>query len=373
MWYNRLMVYNWQLKDWPDFSYNSSAIEDLLLDAITKISLLTGGLNEVTEENKLETVIRVMISEALKSSAIEGENLSEEAVYSSVRNHFGIKPRVKVQDRSAEAISEIIVDAYKTYEEPLSKKQLNHWHSILCADAKSIVVGSYRKHKEAMQVISGYVGKTKVHFEAPPSSALANEMKNFITWFNATAPGKAQEIKAAPLRAAIAHLYFESIHPYEDGNGRLGRIIAEKALSQTMGFPIAISLSQEIEAKKKLYYQALEQAQKSNEITEWLVYFLNLLISAVETTQKILNFILSKSKFFERHQDQLNPRQVKVIKRMFEEGPGGFKGGMNASKYMKISKCSKATATRDLADLLTQKVFKKLEAGGRSTSYVLSL
>lgn len=366
------MKYNWQLKDWANFSYDSKAIEPLLLEAITKISLLTGGLNEVTEQNKLETIIRIMISEALKSSAIEGEILKEDEIYSSVRNHFGIKPGVKVKDKKADAISEIIVDAYKTYNKALSKKQLNHWHGILCASSRSIVVGSYRKHEESMQVVSGFIGKTKIHFEAPPSSRVENEMKVFINWFNTTALGKSKEIKAAPLRAAIAHLYFESIHPYEDGNGRLGRIIAEKALSQTMGFPIMICLSQEIESNKKLYYKALEIAQKSNEITAWLVYFLNLLISSIGSTQKILNFVLNKSKFLERYKNQLNLRQVKVVKRMFEEGPSGFKGGMSASKYMKITKCSKATATRDLADLLGKNVFKKLSAGGRSTNYTLN-
>jgi len=366
------MKYNWQLKDWPNFSYDSRAIEGLLLESITKISLLTGGLNEVTDQNKLETIIRIMISEALKSSEIEGEILNKDEVYSSVKNHLGIKPRVKVKDKKADAISEIIVDAYRTYNKALSKKQLNHWHSILCAGSRSIVIGSYRKHKEPMQVVSGHIGKTKIHFEAPPTSKIENEMKNFIDWFNATALGGTKEIKAAPLRAAIAHLYFESIHPYEDGNGRLGRIIAEKALSQTMGFPIMICLSQEIESNKKLYYKALEKAQKSNEITEWLIYFLELLISSVGATQKILNFILNKSKFFELHKNELNSRQVKVINRMFEEGPSGFKGGMSASKYLKITKCSKATATRDLADLLKKKVFKKLASRGRSTSYTLN-
>lgn len=365
------MAYNWQLKDWPNFTYNSLEIQELLLEAVEKISLLTGGIKELQDENQLDATIRVMLSEALKSSEIEGEHLNKEAVFSSVKNHLGLKPQIKVNDSNADSISRIIVDAYQNFNKKLSKKQINTWHETLFKDRKDIVVGDYRKHHEPMQVVSGNVAKPKIHYEAPPSSQVNKEMQGFIEWFNQTAPGKSSEIKAAPLRAAIAHLYFESIHPYEDGNGRLGRIIAEKALAQSMGYPIILCLSLEINSKKKLYYSSLGQAQRSNEITNWLKYFLQMLISASSRTEELLNFVVKKSKFYKEHQDQLNPRQAKVIKRMLNEGIDGFKGGINATKYMKITKCSKATATRDLSDLLKKNILIKLDQGGRSTSYDL--
>lgn len=367
------MKYNWQLKDWPNFNYRLAEINDLIIDAVQEISLITGGIKDSEQQNQIDTIIGIMLSEALKSSEIEGEILDKEEVYSSVRQHFGLKPLINVKDSRANAISQIMVDAYKSFDKPLSQKQLNSWHQVLFQHRSDIVIGNYRKHQEPMQVVSGHVGKIKIHFEAPPFNVLKHEMQEFIKWFNNTAPGKAHEIKAAPLRAAMAHLYFESIHPYEDGNGRIGRIIAEKALSQTMGYPLLICLSQEIESKKKLYYSSLEKAQSSNEITAWLQYFLTMLIAATKRTDKLLNFVLSKSRFYSKHQDDLNPRQAKVIKRMLDEGVNGFQGGINASKYMKIAKCSKATATRDLQDLQAKTIIIKLSAGGRSTSYELNL
>jgi Fic family protein len=365
------MKCNWQLQDWPNFSYNQAEVNDLLLDAVKQISLLTGSIKD--SENQIDTIIGIMLSEALKSSEIEGDILNREEVYSSVRQHFGLKPLIKIKDSRANAISQIMVDAYQTFAKPLSHKQLNAWHQVLFQERSNIVVGNYRKHQEPMQVVSGHFGKVKIYFEAPPSTILKHEMQEFIKWFNNTAPGKAHEIKAAPLRAAMAHLYFESIHPYEDGNGRIGRIIAEKALSQTMGYPLLICLSQEIESKKKLYYSSLEKAQSTNEITAWLKYFLTMLIAATKRTNKLLTFVLSKSRFYNKYQDELNLRQAKLIKRMLDEGSDGFKGGINASKYMKITKCSKATATRDLQELQHKAILNKLDAGGRSTSYELNL
>ena len=198
-------------------------------------------------------------------------------------------------------------------------------------------------------------------------------MKKFIKWFNDTGPGGTHEIKKAPVRSAIAHLYFESIHPFEDGNGRIGRAIAEKALSQGIGRPVFMSLSKTIEANKNEYYNALEKAQRSNEITEWISYFVKTIIAAQTEAEEQIEFILKKAKFFDRFKDRLSERQVKVIRRMLEEGPQGFKGGMNASKYVSITNASKPTATRDLQSLLELGVFILLgESGGRSTRYQLN-
>lgn len=366
------MKYNWQLKDWPNFSYDRSGIQDLLLETVQAISVLAGSLSDIDGKYRLQTMVQAMVSEVLKSSEIEGKFLLEQDVYSSVCKHLGLKSEHKHKDYQADALSQIMVNAYETYAEDLTEQQLNYWHSVLFAHNTKILVGQYRTHLEAMQVVSGHQGKTRIHFEAPPSSQVSKEMQNFIIWFNQTAPGNKFEIKAAPIRAAIAHLYFGSIHPYEDGNGRLGRILAEKALAQGLGAPVFLCISQEIQSKKKLYYSSLEHAQKSNEISSWLEYFLTTLLAAKFRTEKLLKFVIKKSKFYAKHQDQLNDRQAKVIQRMLDEGVSGFKGGMSAAKYMKIARCSKATATRDLSGLFEQGILIRM-AAGRSTNYDLKL
>ena len=223
-----------------------------------------------------------------------------------------------------------------------------------------------------MQVVSGAIGKEKIHFEAPPSSRVPDEMNRFLQWFNDTAPGGTTEIKKAAIRSAIAHLYFETIHPFEDGNGRIGRAIAEKALAQTIGHPMLLSLSRAIEADKQAYYNALEQAQKNNEITPWIEYFIAVILQAQKQARELIDFILKKSRFFDRFKDTLNDRQAKVIKRMLEAGPEGFAGGMSANKYISITKASKATATRDLQQLFEWEVLL-VEGGGRSTHYKLNI
>jgi len=222
-----------------------------------------------------------------------------------------------------------------------------------------------------MQVVSGAIGREKIHFEAPPSIKVKKEMRQFIQWFNDTAPGGKKEITKAPVRAAIAHLYFESIHPFEDGNGRIGRAIAEKAFSQTIGRPVLMSLSQTIEADKKLYYKALENAQRSNEITEWITYFVHAIFKAQLKAKEMITFTLKKTKFLDRFKEQLNARQLKVIERMLRE-PDGFKGGMTAKKYTSITKVSKATATRDLQELTAFGAIESI-AAGRSTHYRLKM
>jgi len=247
---------------------------------------------------------------------------------------------------------------------------LLYWHRILLANSTKIKAGVWRKHKAPMQVVSGTIGKEKVHFEAPPSKQVPQEMEHFIHWFNSTAPGGDKEIKKAPVRSAIAHLYFESIHPFEDGNGRIGRAIAEKALSQTIGRPVMLSLSQVIEADKKSYYKALEKAQRKNEITEWLQYFTGIVYEAQIAANKLISFTLQKSMFINQYKTLLNERQLKVVLKMLES-PKGFEGGMSAKKYISITKTSKATATRDLQQLLELGALI-LKGGGRSTHYTIN-
>lgn len=223
-----------------------------------------------------------------------------------------------------------------------------------------------------MQVVSGPIGKIKIHFEAPPSKQVPDEMATFIHWFNSTAPGGRQEIKLAVVRSAIVHLYFESIHPFEDGNGRIGRALSEKALSQGLGYPALLSLSRTVEANKNKYYDALKHAQRSNEISDWITYFVDTVLEAQTDSERQIDFVLKKTKFFDSYATQLAERQIKVIRRILEEGPLGFVGGMNAKKYIGITGVSKATATRDLQHLEDLGILCRIGAG-RSTRYELVL
>lgn len=367
------MKYNWQHKDWPNFHYSLADVEEGLFNFAEETGYMTGVLKSLPQEMQMEAIIDIMVSEAIKTSEIEGEYLSRKDVTSSIRNHLGLnKTPDLVKDKMSQGAGELMVNVRQSYSEPLTEEKLFSWHKILFGKSVRINTGKWREHTEPMQVVSGAIGKEKIHFEAPPSSVVANEMRSFINWFNETAPDGLNPIRKAPIRSAIAHLYFETIHPFEDGNGRIGRAIAEKALSQTIGRPVLLSLSRTIEADKNSYYQALEQAQKSNDITSWIIYFVNLTLAAQKDATQLINFILKKSRFFDRFKNTLNERQLKVIKRMFDAGPNGFEGGMNARKYVSLTKTSKATATRDLQNLLEQGVLV-IEGGGRSTHYTLNI
>lgn len=367
------MRYNWQQKDWLNFTYSLNEIEDKLFSFMERAGHVSGILKTLPADIQMEAVIDMMVAEAIKTSEIEGEYLSRKDVLSSIKKNLGlISPHEKIKDKKATGIGELMTDVRNTFKEELSKEKLFAWHKMIMANSKDVEVAKWRTHKEPMQVISGAMGKQKIHFEAPPSAIVPKQMEQFIQWFNLTAPGGKKEIKKAPLRSAIAHLYFETIHPFEDGNGRMGRAIAEKALSQGIGRPVMLSLSRTIEANKKNYYAALEKAQQRNEITAWVNYFVQAILDAQIEAEQQIDFTLKKVKFFDQFKEQLNNRQFTVIKRMLEEGAKGFEGGMNASKYVGITKTSKATATRDL-QLLAEIGAFIASGGGRSTSYKVNL
>jgi Fic family protein len=265
-----------------------------------------------------------------------------------------------------------MLDVRNSFREPLTKEKLFSWHRMIFPGAKDISVGHWRTHAEPMQIISGAIGKQKVHFEAPPSSRLSKEMERFLQWFNDTAPGEKKEITRPPVRAAITHLYFETIHPFEDGNGRIGRALAEKALSQGMGRPVLLSLSRTIEAEKKNYYAALEKAQGSLDITGWIYYFSQTVLDAQSRSEQQIEFTLKKVKFFDHFRARLNDRQLRALTRIFEEVAGGFAGGINAAKYIGITKTSKATATRDLQELTEIGALTAI-GGGRNARYEIKV
>lgn len=366
------MTYNWQQSNWPHFKYNLKDIEDILFAFAERVGRVGGLLEGLPEDDRNEAMIDIMVAEAIKTSEIEGEYLSRQDVLSSIRNNLGLGHAPQSHDKRAEGIAQLMIDVRNSYAEKLTQKKLFSWHAMVMKGTKRVKAGTWRTHKEPMQVISGPIGKEKIHFEAPPSKTVPKEMTAFFKWFNETGPGGKAEIKKAVVRSAIAHLYFETIHPFEDGNGRVGRALSEKALSQGMGRPVLMSLSKTIEANKKDYYDALKEGQRSNEITSWIAYFSNLVLTAQIQAEEEIDFTLRKTKFFDKFQNDLNERQVKVIKRMLEEGLKGFTGGMSAKKYIAITQTSKPTATRDLQDLVEKGIFKT-SGGGRSTRYEINV
>jgi Fic family protein len=369
------MNYNWQQADWPNFRYELTSVLDVLFSIAEKTGQISGKITHLTTGLQSETLINLMVEEAVKTSEIEGEYISRPDVRSSIKNKLGLNQNIThIHDKRAQSVVEMMFDVRNTFKQPLTAEKLFEWHLMLMSANinSNLRIGCWRTHKEPMQIVSGREGKWIVHFEAPPSQTVPKEMKRFIDWFNNTAPEGLKEIKFAPIRAAITHLYFESIHPFEDGNGRIGRAIAEKALSQGLGYPVMLSLSQAIEADKKNYYAALNSASKSNEITSWIHYFVKIILAAQIAVEKQIDFIVKKSLFFDNYENQLNERELKVVRRMLEAGVNGFEGGMHTKKYMKLTGISKATATRDLHHLLTIGVFKQT-GSGRSVHYEIDL
>ena len=248
----------------------------------------------------------------------------------------------------------MMVSLYRTFAEPLSDNMLFSWHRMLFFERGGLHdIGKYRTSAEPMEVVSGALYAPKVHFEAPPSAKVAKEMARFIAWFNRTAPNGNEPLPALT-RAGVAHLYFESVHPFEDGNGRIGRAITEKALAQSFGQPMLTALAATILSRRKAYYAALEAANKNNELTTWLAWFAGISIEAQRRTTASVEFLIDKTRLLDRMRGQLNERQEKALLRILREGSEGFKGGLSAGNYVSIAGASPATATRDLADLVAK-------------------
>jgi Fic family protein len=372
------MAYNWQQNDWTIFDYDKDKFEEIALHFQEIAGQSMGYLKGLSLSEQDNSIVTLLVKEAIKTSAIEGELISRVDVISSIKKNLGYAtPSIIIKDKRSEGIAELLVKSRESFADDISDEILFDWHKLLMRGNYAVEVGHWRTHQEPMQVVSGTMGKEKVHFEAPPSEIVSNEMNQFILWFNNTkpngySPNGYSPINNAIIRSAISHLYFESIHPFEDGNGRIGRIISEKALSQGIKRPILMSLSTAIESDKKAYYEALQQAQRSNKINNWIQYFGELIIKSQHEFIDSIAFSLKKAHFFDNKKAILNERQLKVIKRMIDEGEESFEGGMNARKYQAISKTSKATATRDLQDLLEKQILIAI-GGGRSRNYQVNL
>jgi Fic family protein len=346
------MRWNWELPDWPNFKYDEAAFAALESRFLTTSGVLLGSYKHLEESEQTALKIELMSEEALKTSEIEGEYLNRDSLQSSIRHQFGLPTEHGRIPPAEQGVAEMTVSVYEKWSEALSNESLFKWHSMLVQGRRDLIdIGRYRTSTHPMQVVSGHVGKRKVHFEAPPSDRMSYEMNGFIKWFNKTAPNGKQPLSAL-IRSGIAHLYFVSVHPFEDGNGRIGRAISEKALSQNLQQPTLIALARTIEAKRKDYYATLERGNRKLEITEWLHYFAETILEAQAYTIQCVEFLIEKARFFDRLGDQLNVRKHKVLARMFAEGLEGFKGGLSADNYISIAKTSASTATRDLKDLV---------------------
>ncbi|MGH6769201.1 MAG: Fic family protein [Xanthobacteraceae bacterium] len=366
------MTWNWERPEWPSFSYKSMALAQLEQQFLLQSGEFVGACKHIGPDDQETLKIDLISDEAVKTSEIEGKILNRDSVQSSLRYQLGLGAEKPGVDPAERGISEMMVDLYRNYAKALDDATTFAWHKMLLSGDKTIsVIGAYREHADPMQVVSGPDYKRTVHFEAPPSLRMKEEMARFNAWFNDTAPGGKNPL--SPLtRAGIAHLYFVCIHPFEDGNGRIGRALAEKSLAQNLDRPSLIALAYTIERKRNDYYAALERNNKELEITAWLTYFANTILEAQRNTIKRVDFFVAKAKFYEKFRDQLNERQDKVIARMFNEGIDGFKGRLSADNYINISKTSRATATRDLQDLVDKGALKK--AGElRHTRYSLNL
>jgi Fic family protein len=348
------MKWNWQQADWPDFDWNSSRLALAEQRFLVGGGMFAGAIRHLGAEDRDLITVEAMSTEALTTSEIEGEILDRASVQSSIRLQLGLEADGRRVPPAERGVAEMMIGLYRSFSAPLSGEMLFQWHGMLMSGRRDLAdVGRYRTSTGPMRVVSGPAGAPKVHFEAPPSKKVPLEMGRFLKWFNRTAPAGAQPLPALA-RAGIAHLYFESIHPFEDGNGRIGRAVAEKSLAQSLGQPCLIALAATMLARRAGYYAALEAANNRNEITAWLAWFAGTVIEAQRRALALIEFLIDQAKLLDRLRGTLNDRQQKALLRMFREGPEGLQGGMSAGKYRAITGASPATTTRDLSDLAAQ-------------------
>ncbi len=366
------MSYIHEQPDWPDLQWDAARLSSLLADIRHRQGRLLGKMEGLGFQLRAEATLTMLTQDVIKSSAIEGKRLDLEMVRSSIARRLGMdKGGVVPSSREVEGVVEMMLDATRQYAEPLNAERLFAWHAALFPTGRSgmqrITVGAWRPLEAGpMQVVSGPMGRERVHFEAPSADRLDREMAAFLKWFE-------EDRKIDPvLKAGIAHLWFVTIHPFEDGNGRIGRAIVDMALARAEGTSERFySLSTQIEAERKQYYAILEGSQRGGtNITLWLEWFLNCLGRAVDGAEGSFASILQKAKLWDQiNQDPVNERQRKVINRLLD----GFEGKLSTSKYAKLAKCSEDTALRDIKILLDRGILMQEKGRGRSTSYSLDL
>lgn len=361
----------WQAPDWPGWRYDLAALAQPMSDVSRAQGLLLGRLADVGMVQRDEASLSALTDDVVKTSAIEGEQLDLESVRSSIARRLGVDiGALAPVDRHVEGVVEMVLDATANCTAPLTRDRLFGWHAALFptgyAGRTRINVCCWRNDADGpMQVVSGPLGRQRVHFEAPPADRLESEIGRFLAWANS-------ESSEPPLiKAGLAHLWFVTLHPFDDGNGRIARAVGDLFLSRADGSPQRFySLSAQIQRERKAYYDVLERTQRqSMDVTDWLAWFLESLHRALDQAQRTLDTVLVKAQFWQRWAaTPLNERQVKLVNRLLD----GFEGKLSSSKWAAIAKCSPDTALRDISDLLARGVLRKSSAGGRSTSYELN-
>uniref|UniRef100_Q3AQM7 Fido domain-containing protein n=1 Tax=Chlorobium chlorochromatii (strain CaD3) TaxID=340177 RepID=Q3AQM7_CHLCH len=361
-----------QKTNWPYFTWNNDEIVNALSEARNLQGRVIGKMESLGFDLRNEALLDTLTLDVLKSSEIEGEYLNPEQVRSSIARRLGMEIAGSVEsDRNVDGVVEMMLDATQNCFKPLTVERLFDWHAALFPTGRSgmlkITVGDWRKDTTGpMQVVSGALGKEKVHFQAPDSIVVEKEMNQFLEWIN-------NNVKIdLVIKAAIAHLWFVTIHPFEDGNGRITRALTDMLLAQSDNSNQRFySMSAQIRIERKQYYDILEKTQKGNlDITEWIQWFLNCLINALKSTDATLFNVLLKANFWSKHSKTLiNERQKKLLNKLLD----GFDGKITSSKWAKIAKCSKDTAIRDINDLIEKNILQKEAGGGRSTNYELKI
>lgn len=364
------LQYIWQSKQWPNFKWDSERLIPLVERAAHQQGRLLGRMDGLGFDDRNQAQLEALTDDVVHSSEIEGENLPPNEVRSSIARQLGMKNITQLVPSSSnvDSVVKMMTDATTHYDRPLDSRRLFTWHkSLFESESRNlrITVGRYRD--DHMEVVSGPYGQERVHFEAPPAYRLQQEMDAFLSWFE-----KPKKDSSPLLTAGIAHFWFVTIHPFDDGNGRIARAIADMALARAeRSNQRYYSMSKQILKERNDYYNRLEFSQKSElDITQWLEWFLNCLIRAIENADTTVGRVLRKASFWTRYREEsLNERQIKVLNRLLE----GFEGKLTTSKWAKLTKSSQDTALRDIADLIDRGALKKDKAGGRSTSYSLVL
>ena len=362
--------YIWQSNDWPNWHFDLAALAGPLAEVSRAQGLLLGRLADVGMALRDQASLAALTDDVVKTSEIEGEQLNVESVRSSIARRLGVDiGTLAPVDRHVEGVVEMVLDATTNCQTPVTRERLFGWHAALFPTGYSglskIKVGGWRDDASGpMQVVSGPIGRQRVHYEAPPAARLEAEVSRFIGWLNVASH------EPLLIKAGLGHLWFVTLHPFDDGNGRIARAIGDLLLARADGSPQRFySLSAQIQRERKAYYNILERTQKGTmDVTEWLAWFLDTLHRAVEQAQYILDAVLIKARFWQRWAaTPLNERQLKLLNKLLD----GFEGKLTSSKWAAIAKCSPDTALRDIKDLLARGVLRKSDAGGRSTSYVL--
>lgn len=365
-----MTTYIHQKDNWPNFTWISDELVNLLSEARNLQGRLIGRMESLGFDLRNEALLDTLTLDVLKSAEIEGELLNPEQVRSSIAQRLGMEFAGSVaSDRNVDGMVEMMIDATKNCFKPLSADRLFDWHAALFPMGRSgifkITVADWRKDTTGpMQVVSGAAGKEKVHFQAPDANLIEKEMTSFLNWFNEN-----NKIDLV-IKAAVAHLWFVTIHPFQDGNGRITRALTDMLLAQSdKSNQRFYSMSAQIRIERKQYYEILEKTQKGDlDITDWIKWFLGCLINALKATDNILTRVLLKADFWNKHSKTIiNERQKKVLNKLLD----GFDGKLTSIKWAKIAKCSKDTAIRDINDLIYKEVLQKESAGGRSTNYEL--